>query len=283
MRSRIAVSILFALTVGSTRLCVSQEVEPGNRIDVEVHSRCSGQLTNVIVYSYDVRSQSGSIQPIWVFDPLVRIPADSITSASLVPGWFTPHRFPSEKSADECNVSWHFDSDTSSGGIPPGGRENRFSFSARYLPGIGNYYAEGYHLPPSFPEGMAEDSVPGYDDLTPYGPGIVGRTVVPVLLGSAVSCSTLLDSLDSYVVQSRALNWITSQNVAAKYSGFVSRTRSTLLPTRDPRAASRILDSLMGAIPPDSIQGAITTDVSALLRFNTACLISKLLPSMQVK
>jgi hypothetical protein len=61
------------------------------------------------------------------------------------------------------------------------------------LPGMIQFYVEGEHPFPNFPEFMAPDSIPGYDNLTPYGRGIVGKTVGPVLpptiVGRAI-CST---------------------------------------------------------------------------------------------
>ncbi len=282
MKPKIIISTLIAATLFLLYPGRSQVFEAGNQISIAVNGRCVSQSSDIINYSYSLRSLSGSIQLVWAFDPLTKCPGDSILSALSIPGWFGPHRFASKKTPNETNIYWQFDSDTSAGGIPPGGNEDRFGFSSRYLPGIGNYYAEGYHPLPSFPEGMAEDSIPGYDDLTPYGPGVVGHTIVPVLPGKGVSSFTLLDSLDSYVIQSRNLGWITTEPFASKYAGFLGRARSAIVSFLDPRSASRVLDSLLAAIPTDSLQGALSTDACALLRFNVVCVKSKLLPQRQV-
>jgi hypothetical protein len=55
---------------------------------------------------------------------------------------------------------------------------------------------------------MATDSIPGYTDLTPYGPGIVGKTVGPVMPPDPILSLTFLDTLLSYVRQSHELGWI---------------------------------------------------------------------------
>ena len=58
---------------------------------------------------------------------------------------------------------------------------------------------------------MAPDSIPGYDDLTPYGPGIVGKTIGPVLPPTPFVALVFLDTLISYKHQSVTLGWLKSK------------------------------------------------------------------------
>ncbi|MEW6062527.1 MAG: hypothetical protein AB1600_11370, partial [Bacteroidota bacterium] len=92
--------------------------------------------------------------------------------------------------------------------IKPGNSLGIFSFHSVSIPGVITFYAEGEHPLPSFPEGMADDSIPGYSDLTPYGPGVVGKTVGPVLTPTPFVALNFLDTLISYKHQAFALGWL---------------------------------------------------------------------------
>jgi len=109
-------------------------------------------------------------------------------------------------------VRWGADVNDSTGKfkdiLQPRGTRSGFSFAALVLPGIVDYYAEGWAPFPSFEEGEATDSIPGYSDLTPYGPGVVGKTIGPVQLPEPFAASIFLDTLLSYVHQAHELGWI---------------------------------------------------------------------------
>lgn len=100
--------------------------------------------------------------------------------------------------------------------IKPGRSLSGFSFSTSAPPGILTYYAEGDGPESYFDEGQATDSIPGYTDLTPYGPGVVGKTVGPVLPSDSSNLTLLLDTLISYKHQSVTLGWLTNGQVHEK-------------------------------------------------------------------
>lgn len=94
--------------------------------------------------------------------------------------------------------------------IKPGRSLSGFSFSTSALPGIVTYYAEGDGPDPYFDEGQATDSIPGYTDLTPYGPGVVGETIGPVQSPDFSDMTAFLDTLISYKHQCVVLGWLTN-------------------------------------------------------------------------
>ena len=100
------------------------------------------------------------------------------------------------------------DSDEFKDEIIPGAMRGGISYWTSIIPGDVTYYAEGWADFPTFPQGMATDSIPGYDDLTPYGPGVVGRTIGPVRPLIPFVHLTFLDTLLSYTRQSAELGWL---------------------------------------------------------------------------
>ncbi len=92
--------------------------------------------------------------------------------------------------------------------LRPQSSRDGFSLSAAVPPGIVDYYAEGWAPFPSFQEGEATDSIPGYTDLTPYGPGVVGKTIGPVQQPNLSSMTAFLETLISYTHRSVTLGWL---------------------------------------------------------------------------
>jgi hypothetical protein len=64
----------------------------------------------------------------------------------------------------------------------------------------------------SFPEGTAPDSIPGYSNLTSFGPGVVGLTVGPVMPPDPFLAGHFIDTLLSYTRQSVDLGWLASKD-----------------------------------------------------------------------
>ena len=119
---------------------------------------------------------------------------------------------------------------------------------------------------------MASDSIPGYSDLTLYGPGVVGKTVGPMLPPGPLDPTAFLDTLLSYTVQSRALGWIAEQTTADKYLGYFNSVKQSLSDS-DFTAARNALKLVLHDADVDSTN-ALTSESYALLRFNTEYLLS---------
>jgi len=186
-------------------------VIPRNKIAEQV-SAVINKRDEAYSYSYTVSNGVRAEQSIWMFW-LILPESVQVRNPKAPNGWDLTY------GTGERGNYFHFELDWGSPSEPyislgdvaisPGSSLGGFSFTTtNSLPGIVAYYAEGYAPAPTFEEGMAEDSIPGYDDLTPYGPGVVGKTVGPIpppLLFTAVS---FLDTLVSYKHQCVSLGWL---------------------------------------------------------------------------
>ncbi len=129
---------------------------------------------------------------------------------------------------------------------------------------------------------MAPDSIPGYDDLTPYGPGIVGKTVGPVLPPTPFVALAFLDTLTSYKHQAFALGWIKNRGIVQSLDAKLDNAKRQLQ-RNNKTAARNILRAFLNEVealwkgeehPYGGKQ--ITSEAYALLKFNAEYLISKL-------
>jgi hypothetical protein len=166
--------------------------------------------------------------------------------------------------------------------IKPGSTLYGLMFHSESLPGIIQFYAEGEHPLPKFSEGMAPDSIPGYDDLTPYGPGIVGKTVGPVLPPTPFVALAFLDTLISYKHQAFALGWIKNQGIVQSLDAKLDNAKRQLQ-RNNTTAARNTLQAFLNEVealwkdeehPYGGKQ--ITSEAYALLKFNAEYLVSKL-------
>jgi len=194
----------------------------------------SNQIYN---YSYSVSNGIAAQESVYVFD--IRLPNNvPITSQSTSSSWKKVFF-----SAAPEIVRWHATVDRKSHHfkdlIGPGTSRSGFSFGSNLLPGIVIYYSEGWAPAPVFEEGEATDSIPGYSDLTAYGPGVVGKTVGPTQLPNPFNSLVFLDTLLSYIDQSHSLGWINNtrdddaeQDENAE-DGIVKNLDKRLTQTRD--------------------------------------------------
>ncbi|HUI30329.1 MAG TPA: hypothetical protein VLX91_08930 [Candidatus Acidoferrales bacterium] len=179
----------------------SQTFEPGNKIKVIVTATTQRDSSAQLRYSYIVTSLPQSQQKVWQFYIISRVPRINITHSHNPARWKLG--LPEENSIVE--LRWG----TPGGNeILPGKSLSGFQFDANGLPGVIDYYSEGYAPPPAWPGDVEEESIPGYDDLTPYGPGIVGKTIGPVNPPSPFVPLDFLDTLISYKHQSVTLGWL---------------------------------------------------------------------------
>jgi hypothetical protein len=83
-----------------------------------------------------------------------------------------------------------------------------------------------------------------------------------------------LDTLRSYVTQSRMLGWIRNQLTADTYANLIDSVRARLR-GNDDRLARYSLDSVMAHIVSDS-SSVVSSEAFALIFFNTQYLLSRL-------
>jgi hypothetical protein len=261
----------------STPLLDAQSIDPGNRIQIIVNARVSKAPTQPFQFSYVVHSLAQSQQTVKQFDIIFRPRNDSIQQLSSALGWEPP--------GIATGTGWPFNLIDWWAQIPnqiqPGNSASGFAYKTFQLPGICVFYAEGNHALPWSEEGMASDSIPGYTDLTPYGPGIIGTTVGSVETLSSLGPLTLLDSLSSYVLQSRSLGWIVTQETADKYNNYFSTVRSQLSSANIVGGLSS-LQSVLVSANADST-ALLTPEAYALMRFNSEFLSARLQPSFKLK
>jgi len=158
--------------------------------------------------------------------------------------------------------------------IKPGSSLSGFSFRSVSIPGIISFYAEGEHPLPRFQPGMATDSIRGYSNLTPYGPGIVGKTVGPVLPPDPFIAASFLDTLASYKHQAFALGWITNKGILNSLDQKLDNVRKQL--GRDnTNTAKNILNAFIKEVEAQKDKH-LTSEAYALLKYNAEYLIEKL-------
>ena len=172
-------------------------------LTVDFNLTVVGQAYN---YNYSLTNGVGAKESVYVFD--LRIPNNIRMFNMNAPTSWKKVFF---SDAPEV-IRWHAEVDHKTGHfkhpLVPGTTLSGFFFSSSSLPGIVTYYSEGWAPAPVFEEGEATDSIPGYSDLTPYGPGIVGKTVGPVEPPDLSVMTSILDTLISYKHQCLTLGWL---------------------------------------------------------------------------
>ncbi len=214
----IFLTILFLLPINSfagTGYYEDCYYETGDRISVSVSGRVlKEEDKGVFLYSYSVKSNPQSEQDVWYFR--IILPQKGIIINATAPdGWGGPgwsgkptkygHLRQSEL-PPPYGIGW----------TAPRGRNMKpseivsgFAFRTSFgLPGMVDYYAEGDAPLPRCPEGGAVNFIPGYDDLTPYGPGIVGKTLGPTAPPADFKPIDFLNYIISLKQEAYNLGWI---------------------------------------------------------------------------
>ena len=214
----ILLAILFLLPTNSfagTGYYEDCYYETGDRISLSVSGRVlKDKEKGIFTYSYSVKNNPQSEQDVWVFRTV--LPEKSIVINAIAPadwggpGWSgKPTKYGHLRKSERTPpyyISW-----TAPRGrnMKPSEEASGFMFKTSYgLPGIVDYYAEGDAPLPKCPEGMAVNFIPGYDDLTPYGPGIVGRNIGPVALPATFVPLDFLNYIISLKHEAYNLGWI---------------------------------------------------------------------------
>jgi hypothetical protein len=201
----IITNLLLSLQLCGTVAVAQDTLIPPNRIDLSITVSILHGSQGRLKYIYDVYNKPSSQQNLWRFwIGMQNVP--TIFGVTNVPNWY---RGSVAKDKDTTWVMWAGDSAFT---IAPGSRTDRFQFESADPPSIVMYYAEGWTPIPDVDEGQLDTlgRIPGYNDLTPYGGGIVGKTVGPVPIPVTLQANDFLDTLISYKHQCVTLGWLTN-------------------------------------------------------------------------
>ncbi len=186
--------------------------ETGDRISVSVSGRVSKDKDKgVFLYSYSVKSNPQSEQDMYRFR--IILPKKNIIINATgptgwgEPGWSgKPTKFSHLREIlPPYRIGWIASEGMD---IKPSETVSGFAFRTSFgLPGIVAYYAEGvgYLMCEAEPEG---NFIPGYHDLTPYGPGIIGRTIGPTAPPLPFLPTDFLNYIISLKHEAYKLGWI---------------------------------------------------------------------------
>ncbi len=183
-------------------------INPGNKIRLDFRVLVEYRAeTGEFHYQYVISNRTSSAQSLsqfWVLAPN----SPHVTQIQNVAHWF---KVDVNQNKDTTWIQWGADS---AAAVRPGQSEGDFSFWSNSRPGIVTYYAEGWTPEPDVDEGQLDSlgRIPGYNDLTPYGGGIVGKTVGPLPISTGSQVGDFLDTLISYKHQSVALGWLRDDN-----------------------------------------------------------------------
>ncbi len=248
---KLACPLVLILILTPIALQAADEFEPRNRIDVHVTAQVSfNPKENAFTYRYTVANGKAAKQSVWRLR--VSMPDDGLVTGISVPdGWFKPGYTPKGLGWNSALRSLAFVSWASQPPfhIAPGRKEKGFSFtSIASLPGIVDYYVEGYAPPPKFPPGGApEGPIPGYDDLTPYGSGVVGRTVGPVKPPAPLIPAVFVDYLIGMVEEATRLGWVHDKDPRHSLLVDLKEAKAALLRGDTKAARKKLKDALDGA------------------------------------
>ncbi|MFA5832452.1 MAG: hypothetical protein WDA22_03140 [Bacteroidota bacterium] len=204
--------ILYAIITISlfVKILSGQTFETRNKIDLKIgfNLTVNNQIYN---YNYSLTNSATAKESVYIFD--LRLPTNvPINNLNGPLNWgkvlFSDSPQLIRWIADVDDETDHYGKNVIGHSVSL----SDFSFnSSNSLPGILIYYSEGWAPAPVFEEGDETDTIPGYTDLTPYGPGVVGKTVGPVQPPIPFVHLSYLDTLIAYTHQSAALGWLKSK------------------------------------------------------------------------
>lgn len=268
---------LFIIVIGCNISNISFAQSPfelGNKINVTVRGKASfNGLNKTFNYSYAVNSSPKSEQKVWRFE-VIHPNTKMVLEAESPQGWYEPQWSGKGdfSSPPPFGISWGAPSEA---GIPPGNTLSGFNYSSYGLPTITDYYAEGSHSLPWFPAGSApEGEIPGYDDLTPYGPGVVGKTIVPVEPPAIFNPLNFLNHIINLKNEAFKIGWITNQGIEQSLDAKLESAKKKL-DAGDIKAVKNILNAFLNEVEAQKDKH-LTSEAYGLLKYNTQYIVERL-------
>ena len=275
---RVRIQAVLVLTLIFSVIGQAWALELRNRVDVKVSAEVRDDLDrNLQVYRYQISNSQAAAQKVWNFQLIMQ--TDGLVQDVVAPpGWARPSLKAkgTGHTADLRAVARANWSAPEKARIVPGATLTGFEATATAsLPGIVDYYAEGYARPPQLPPGkVSPGPIPGYDDVTPYGPGVVGRTIGPVSLDNPFSPVEFVDHLISLKDEAVELDWIRNAGFIQGLDARLEAVNIALLAQRD-NIARDTLRALLGEFEQQRGK-AITPEAYGLLKYNIEYLVLQL-------
>lgn len=158
------------------------------------------------------------------------------------------------------------------------GESIQIGLRSQGLPAVKRFWAGGW-TPPLTKQIVDSLHALGYPDSVIFKPwyqdAFTSKTLSPVAAPIPFHALTFLDTITSYINQSRTLGWIANQTTANKYKRLVATARFHLQANNRGVTKAK-LDSVLLNVYPDTTAGTLTSEAYALIRFNTEYLMKKL-------
>lgn len=187
----------------------------------------------------------------------------------------TPLNWESLASSRVFGRKWYVFENHKNKMVKPGDSLVGFQVLAKGPPAIVPYYVQGYR--PEVTAIYDSTDVSEYslrlDILTNSNKGF---TVAPGISRTQEGPTNILDTLHSYINQSRTLGWITNQSTADRYSGLIDSAQKALADNKI-RTVRSCLQTAIQHSAEDSAK-SISSEAYALIRFNAEYLAGQLPP-----
>jgi hypothetical protein len=245
---------------------------PRNRVDAVVHCSAQNDTGNGRIYRYSITCKPTSIQrinefTIWGIRAVRQVIRPEHWDGAFNSG--RPKVWYSVKAVDERGV---IKQDSTRGG---------FFVSADASPcTIVRYTLLGENELPAFAEDTLA-SLQRWLSAEENNNAVSGSTIASASAPVPFLATAFLDSLSDYATRARTLGWIIQDSTSAKYIGFFSTAKLQIQAgTLD--SARATFSSVLHDVSIDSLS-VLTTEACAIIRFNTEYLLSKFIPSPDVK
>ncbi len=156
--------------------------------------------------------------------------------------------------------------------LQPGKSQVGILLHTQALPGIVNYYAQGFRSPPDF--GVSNPNYKSSAENDLFNNSYIGNTIGPVDPPNPFAPLNFLDSLTSFTTRSRQLDWIKQQPISDKYTGYFS-TAKTALQKNQISLTRTTLTQVLHDVDVDS-SSTLTSEAYALIKYNTEYLLAHL-------
>ncbi len=246
----------------SVRQIPRTEFQPANRLSVT--SQCGVVKTGVTFdFSYTIGNASTSKQ---------RMSEFYLAGVSRNASSRGPEHWEMQSTTRVNGRKWIVFPNYRTSMLKPGQVNSEFGLSSSELPVIARYYARGLTILANSDDvdAITEETLTNDVLNNSYTSYTIGPKDPPTPFNGL----TFLDTTKYYVTQSGALNWITSQSTASKYTRLLDTARAHLV-ANDRGVTKSRLDSVLINVHVDSAS-TLTSEAYALLRFNTEYLMKKL-------
>ncbi len=152
----------------------------------------------------------------------------------------------------------------------PGQTNDSLALVCAGLPSIVSFFIQGQRLLPTALSTITPNDI--RNDL--FSNSIHGKTIVPNDPPSQLDGLDFIDTMQSYIIQSRLLGWITSQPIAEKYTTSYDSVKARLLRNDIASVRSKLQSVMQNAVTDSS--SSLSSEAFALIYYNTQYLIAQL-------